>query len=136
MKVILANGKTVKVSLGEIRDFITEMPTTLPNPDWHYSELLTEDEVMRFLKGEGSQKDLKKVAQYILIYTENLAFTAYLFDKAEGKPDQTREFNMPAVKKLREIHRRVTENQQTAEALAGDVHEMENICLKIGVDPL
>jgi len=61
--MILANGQTVKVSLKELRDFITEMPAPIPNAYWRYSELLTEQEVMRFLAGESSQEELQKVAR-------------------------------------------------------------------------
>lgn len=128
------NGQRVEVSPEEFRDFITHVLT--PNAYWRHSGLLTEDEVMKFLKGESNVAELKELACYILIYTECLSFTAYLFDKADGKPERCREFNMPAVQKLRDIYRRLTENQRTLEELAGDVHEMENICMETGAEPL
>lgn len=134
MELILANNKSVEVSQEEVNDFITQI--LIPNPDWHHSRLLTEEEVMRFLKGESSRDEFRKVAQYILIYQENLAFTAYMFDKADGEPERTKEFNMPAIKELREIYLKVTKNQQSAKELSGDVYEMENICLETGADPL
>lgn len=134
MELTLANGKHVEISPEELRGFITQK-VLIPNPDWRYSKLLTQEEVMRYLKGESTQDELKKVARYLLIYEENLSFTAYLFDKSEGNPDQGKTFK-PAVEKLREIYRRVTGTQRTAEELAGDVHEMENTCMKIGADPL
>lgn len=134
MELILANKKRVEVSQEEVNNFITKI--LIPNPDWHHSGLLTQEEVMRYLKGESSRDELKKVARYILIYQENLAFTGYLFDKADGDPERTKEFNMPAIKEQREIYRRVAKNQQPDKELAGDVHEMENLCLKIGADPL
>lgn len=134
MELTLANGKRVEVSREEVKTFITHLLT--PNPQWRHSGLLSEDEVMRFLKAESNHDDLKKVACYILIYQENLAFNAYLFDKAEGDPEPIKQFNMPAIEKLREIYRRVTQNQQTLEEVAGDVYEMENICLETGADPL
>ena len=134
MELILANGKHVEASQEEVNEFITQI--LFPNADWRHSGLLTQEEVMRFLAGESNETELKKVARYILTYTENLYFTAYLFDKADGEPERTKEFNTPAVKKLREIYRRVTENQRTIEEIAGDVYEMENTCLEIGADPL
>lgn len=136
MEMILANGNKVKVTLGEIRNFITEMPTPIPNAYWRYSELLSEDEVMRFLAGESNQEELQKIARYLLIYTENLAFSAYLFNKAKGKPDQTKDFNIPAVRKLRRFYRAVKDNRQMTKVLARLVREMGNICLEIGADPL
>jgi len=135
MELILANGSKVKVTLGEMSEFIREIPCLVPNPYWRYSELLTEEEVMRYLAGESNEEELRKIARYILIYTENLAFTAHLYDKSEGH-DNGREFNMPAVERLREIYHRVTEDPRIAEELAGDVHEMESVCLEIGADPL
>lgn len=135
IQLTLINGARVEVSPEELRGFITQKVLT-PNPDWRHSGLLAEEVVMRFLKGESTQDDLKSVARYILIYAENISYTAYLFDKSEGNPDQGKAFNMPAVEKLREIYRRVTGNHRTTEELAGDVHEMENICLEIGADPL
>ena len=134
VQITLMNGARVEVSQEEVNEFITQ--ELIPNPDWHHSGLLTQKEWMRYLKGESSQDDLRKVARYILIYMENLSFTGYLFDKAEGEPERTKEFNMPVLKKLREIYRRMTENQRTAKKLAGDVWGMENICMEIGADPL
>ena len=134
IQLTLMNGQRVEVSQEEVNEFITQI--IIPNPQWCHSGLLTEREWMRYLKQESPQDELKKVARYILIYEENLAFTAYLFDKAEGNPDQTKEFNMPALQKLREIYRRVTENQRTTKQLVGDVWKMENICMETGADPL
>ncbi len=130
----LANGKDVEVSQEEVNEFITQV--LIPNPDWRYSGLLTQEEVMRYLKGEGSRDELKKVAQYLLIYTENLSFTAYLFGKSEEHPDRGKEFNMPAVKKLRELYQKVSDDTHQVLDISKDVHEMEAVCLEIGVDPL
>jgi len=135
LEMILANGNKVKVSVTEIQEYVTEFPCPIPNPYWRYSELLTEEEVMRYLSGESNEEELRKIARYILIYTENLAFTAHLYDKSEGH-DNGREFNMPAVERLREIYHRVTKDPRIAEELAGDVHEMESVCMEIGTDPL
>lgn len=133
-ELILTNNKRVEVSQEEVNEFITQI--LIPNPEWHHSGLLTQEEVMRFLAGESNEAELEKVARYILTYTENLSLTAYLFDKADGEPERTKEFNLPAINKLREVYRRVTENKRTIEELSGDVYEMENTCLEIGADPL
>jgi len=133
--MILANENRVKVSLGEIQEFITEGPSPIANAYWRYSELLTEQEVMRFLAGESNKEELQKIARYLLIFTENISFSAYLFDKSEGKPDQTKEFNMPAVKKLRELYQQIKDDRHTM-GLYRLVSEMESLCLEIGVDPL
>jgi hypothetical protein len=134
VELLLMNGQRVEVSQEEVNEFITQI--LLQNAHWHHSGLITEDERMRYLKGESTMDEFKKVARYFLIYIENLSFTAFLFDKADGKPERTKEFNMPAIKKLRGLYRGMTENQRTAEELAGDVYEMENTCLEIGADPL
>jgi len=133
MNFILANGKKVEVSQVEMRDFITRL--LLPNAYWRHSGLLTQEEVMRFLKGESSEVEFRKIARYILIYIENLGFTAYLFDKADGEPNRTKEFNIPAIRKLRELYQAMNNHASTAN-LANLVNEMESACLKIGADPL
>ena len=134
MKMILANGQDVEVSQEEIEEFITQL--LIPNPDWRHSKQLTEREVVKYLQSESSPDELKKVAKYLIICIENLAFSAYLFAKAEGKSDESKEFNMPALKKLRELYHKATEAQQSAKELAGNVYEMENVCMGIGTDPL
>jgi len=131
----LMNGARVEVSAEEIKEFITQQ-VIIANPDWRHSGLLTEEEVTRYLKNLASPEDLKKVARYILIYQENLAFTGFLFDKSEGRPDQGKEFNMPALKKLRDIYQKMSDMPRSPGELAGDVHEMESTCLEIGADPL
>ncbi|MBA7567363.1 hypothetical protein ES708_09074 [subsurface metagenome] len=136
MRMILSNGQTVKVNMKELSDFITEIPSPIPNASWRHSELLTEQEVMSFLAGHSNKEELQKIARYLLIFTENIAFAAYLFDKAEDKPDQTKEFNMPAIKKLRELYQRVKDDRHTMMGLYRLVSEMESICLEIGADPL
>lgn len=130
MRMILANKKRVEVSQEEADEFITQL--LIPNPDWHHSGLLSEGEVMRFLKGRSNQEKLKKIAWYILTYTENLAFTGYLFDKADGEPERTKEFNLPSIKKLRELYQEVNDNGHTMMELSRIVNEMEGICLEIG----
>lgn len=134
IKLALMNGKEVEVSQEEINEFITQI--LLQNPDWHHSGLLTEGEVLCYLKDWSPQDYLKKVARYILIYMENISLTAYLFDKAEGHPDQSKEFNMPVIKRLRELYQKVSDIRRGMTDISQDVHEMENMCLTIGADPL
>ena len=134
IKLKLMNGQQVEVSQEEVKEFITQI--LIQNPDWRHSGLLTEEEVMRYLKGEASHEDLKKVARYILIYEENLAFTGYLFDKADGEPERTKEFNMPAIKKLRELYQKASNDTHQVLDISQTVHEMENLCMKTGADPL
>lgn len=134
MRVVLANGKAVEVSQDEMEEFITQL--VLPNAYWLYTGQVSEEEVMRFLGGESSVDELKKIARYLLTFAENTAFSAYLFDKADGEPDRTREFNMPALKKLRELHQKVIDSPQASTDLSQTVWEMENVCMGIGLDGL
>lgn len=133
IRLTLANGKDVEVSQEEVNEFITQV--LIPNPDWRHSGLLTLEEAMRYLEGKSTLDDLRKVARYILIYEENLTFTAFLFDKANGESERTKEFNMWVIKKLRGLYRKVSDNTQVLE-ISQTVHEMENTCLEIGADPL
>jgi len=134
MGLVLANGQHVEVSQEEVMEFITQL--LIPNPDWRYSGLLSQGERERFLRGESTRDDLRKVARYILIYEENLSFTAYLFDKSEGKPDQTRDFNMPVIKNLRELYQKIIDNSHKTPPISQLVYEMQNACMEIGADPL
>lgn len=134
MELMLMNGQHVEISQDEVKDFITQQ--LIPNPYWRHSGLLTEEEVMRFLKGESTYDELKKIARYILIYQENLTFTAYLFDKSEGHPDQGKEFNMPAVKELRDLYQKTKDDNRNMSAVYHIIYQMENVCLDIGADPL
>lgn len=133
IKLHLMNGKEVEVSQEEIGEFISEV--LMPNPYWSHSQLLDKSEATAYLKGESTPEGLRKVARYILIFFENLSFTGYLFDKAEGE-QLTKEFNLPVITRLRDIYHRLTNEQCTLEELAGDVHEMENLCREMGADPL
>ena len=128
------NDHEVEVSQEEIGEFITQV--LIPNPDWRHSGLLAPMEWTRYVQGRSTPDELVKVARYILVYMENLSFTGYLFDKSEGHPDQSKEFNMPVLKKLREIYRLAARVKKTHEERAGDVSEMINLCLEIGADPL
>lgn len=134
MELILTNNKRVEVSQEEVSEFITQI--LVPNPYWRHSGLLTEERWARFLKGESTRDELNKVARYILIYMENLSFTAYLFDKADGELERTREFNMPVIKKLRELYQKIIDNSHKTPLISQLVNEMENTCLEIGADPL
>lgn len=134
MQLELANGKKVEVSQEEIDEFITQV--LIQNPYWKYSKLLTESEVMRYLKKESTRSDLMTIARYLLVYIENISFTGYVYDKSEGQLSMTKELNMPVIIKLRDIYRRINYTKRTPEELAGDVYEMENACREIGADPL
>ena len=134
MELELVNGQHVEVSQEELSEFITQ--DLIPNPDWHHSGLLSQGEWERFLRGESTRDELRKVARYLLIYTENLSFTAYLFDKSEGKPDQTREFNMPVIKKLRKLYQKIIDNSHKTPSVSQLVYEMQDICMETGADPL
>jgi hypothetical protein len=128
------NDQEVEISQEEIYEFITQV--LIPNPDWRHSGLLSPMEWTRYVQGRSTPDELVKVARYILVYMENLSFTAYLFDKSEGHPDQGKEYNMPVVKRLREIYHLVKEMATTQAERTGDVHEMVNLCMTIGTDPL
>ncbi len=134
VQMILMNGARVEVSQEDANEFITQI--LIPNPDWHHSGLLTKEEVLRYLECKSTGDELRKVARYILIYEENLTFTAFLFNKSEGHPDQGKEFNMPAVKKLRDLYQTVGDNSHTVLNISQIVAEMETTCLEIGADPL
>lgn len=134
MKIELINGQSVEVSQEELDEFITQ--ELAPNPYWRYTGMLSRATVERYFKGESTAAELTAIANYILTFMENLAFTGYLFDKSQALPGNTKELNMPVIIKLRQRYKDLNANHRPLEELAGDVHEMENACLAIGADPL
>lgn len=127
MKFLLANGDTVDATIEEMQEFITGS-VAVSNPHWRYSQELTKDEVMRFLKRESTRAELERIAKYILLYAENLTFTGHLFDKSLGTGGQSKEFNMPVLMQLREISQGKIDWET--------VWQMENMCMSIGIGPL
>lgn len=140
-KIRLVNGAEVEVSKEEVDIFITQTPsvpgilvcgrTLLPNPYWRHSKQLTEGEVMRYLQGKSQRSELLSIAKYILVHAENTSFSAYLFGGGDAK-----EFNMPVLYRLREIYQKMTDASHIMIDIAPLVHEMENLCMEIGLDPL
>lgn len=118
----------------ECQDFITG--ALVPNPQWRYSGLLGQDQVMRYLKGEATLQDARAVIGYILIYQENLSLTAYLFSKATSvkEAEESKEYNLPVLKKIRALAALASTDK--IDRLNQIAHEMENLCLEVGADPL
>jgi hypothetical protein len=131
--MILANGQEVKVSEEEMKKFITIMPAPIPNPFWEYSEILTKEEVERYLKGTASLDELKTIGKYMVVFFENIAFAGYLTGKAQGeKPNLSEQFNVPELVKARKMNEELQQatDLKVAKRLCGDI---DHLCTEVGV---
>jgi len=129
----LRDGTQVFVGKDEVEEFVTEILT--PNPYWRFSGLLVEAEVIQFLNNEANVLTLERVALYVLVYVENMAFSAWLIIKqreGEERAEDYKEFVMPVIKKLREMYLDIKENGVTEEKVWAMMRE----ALKAGFDPL
>ncbi len=136
MKIILANAYAVEITEVDFIDIITESRVPIPNVHWKHSGLLSREEVTRFLKGDKDPGEMKKLARYILIYAENLVFSACLFNKAQGgNPDAPKEFGMPKVNRLKKLYQKVLRSRQSMPNVYYTVNEMLKVCSEIGIDP-
>jgi len=70
----------VKVSVKEIEEFITTVLTNTPY--WAVGNWLSKGEVLRFLDGDVDHKLLDRVSEYMLMWAENIRFSAYLLSLA------------------------------------------------------
>lgn len=140
MIVRLMNGKEVAITQEETARFITEEPACavdyrvnnlplLVNPYWLWSGQLSQGEADRYVAGDSTPALLDKIARYLLVYAEQTAHTAFMFDKAEGNLPGTGEFNLPVVEKLREL-------RKTKPITRDTIFEMERLMTDLGLGGL
>jgi len=99
-----------------------------PSIDLDYSE------VMDFLEGKQDPSLLRKIAQYILVYAENLVLTNYVYQKAQDprSADKYFESMKPFLRELRRLYGLLDEKCDSYRLL---VDEMLGLCLRYGIDP-
>jgi len=127
--------------------FLSERVLAL-NPYWKANKLLSVDEVRTFVeymiqKEVGNSYDMpdelvKKIARYVLIYAENIAFSvAVTYAEQSAMSHNVKDlvgyiqFIMPFLEQLREMFRMVKEKPDPE-----IVNEMILLCLNYGMDPL
>lgn len=126
-------AKPVKIPESKLREIVTTRLES--NPYWRFSKALTREEVEAYLKGTRYPELLKKVAQYILFYAENIVFSSYLIIKAfEGdeRAEEYLESMKPLLNDLREHCRNLPEEP---EILRKAVEHMVFECVDCGIDP-
>ncbi len=128
-------GKTVKVPEEVIREVITVELTncfywSCPNIDVDYSD------VMEFLGGSRDPELLRRIARYILVYTENLVLPNYVYMKASMGSEKARAY-LDSMKsllmKLRRLYRIL--NMEPYGMYRELVDQMLQTCLDHGIDP-
>ena len=127
---ILANGRRVRVRHELVKSIVT---TRLSNRYyWAYTPDVREA-VKLFLDGYRGECLLRKVAWYILYYTENHVLTTYLYilvNDGEHEADRYLNLMFKLLEKLRDIYKSVCRKPE-----AEKVHAMVFEVLRYGIDP-
>ena len=135
--ITLFGPTTVNTRL--IRKFIT---TKLTNCFYwrHCPGLgLTRDDVLRFLRACVKNSDLpmdflERIAYYILLYSENTAFSAFLMTLAHDGKDAAKEYMdyiMPCLEELRRLYHTGRSRGFTTML----VRKMLTTCMDYSIDP-
>jgi len=111
------------------------------NPYWRFSNYISKQELLTFfdlelgkisLDDESKSKLLRKIADYILFYVENMTLAVYILAK-QINPKEAQDYlkwMQQHLEKLRELHRK-TQNNPTIEK----VKQMIDTALEISLDP-
>jgi len=123
------------------RDVVEEIVTTeLSNRFyWRHGGHLERREVAAFLEGRCGWLVVRRVARYILLHAENLVLSNYLLHIASlgwHEASGYLRFNMPLLKRLRKLYRRVEEEFGRSRKCLRIAKEMISECMKYGIDPL
>jgi len=109
------------------------------NPFWKYSKYLSKGEILRFLilltsqeklpSAESKNKKLlQKIANYLLLYAENMTLSGYIWAKASNEdPEEYLKYMEPILKKVREVARKPT---------LESIREAIDSLSTVGLDPL
>lgn len=91
--------------------------------------------VMDFLEGKPDLGLLKKVARYILVYTENLVLANYVYQRIlnPGNADKYLESMKPLLHELRRLYELL--QGKPYDVYRPLVDEMLSLCLRYGIDP-
>jgi len=135
MRFVLISGEEVEVSDEKVAS-IVRSGKLLANPYWRYSNLLTEEEVMLYLKRKADSETLKKIAEYIVVFAENLILTNYLYSLAENSKvgENYLKIQLPLLKELRSSLQSL--DMAWCVKIEETVNEMLSKCRDYGIDPL
>jgi len=126
-------GIHVFITKRTVELFITTDILT-PNPYWRWSGLLDESTILAYLKGSEDPEVLKKIARYVLIYVENMAFNVFMdLMLTEGVDRAMSYFDWmtPTLTTIRNIWEQV--KKKPSRKL---VEEMVKTAIQVGLDPL
>lgn len=97
------------------------------NPYWRFSGLLTQEEVMKYMRGEELTPDeAHKLGDYILIWVQNNACAVWLFLPQTEREGYFKKM-LPIIAKLHELLGKCKSRQE--------VKEMMWTAIEVGLDP-
>jgi len=141
-KTIVYSGKSEAPSGFIVRDAKTGEPVKIPisvfplefhpriwceNAYWRFSGLLTQDEVMKYMRGkELSPDEAHKLGDYILIWVQNSVCVAWLFMPQKEREGYFKAM-LPVIAKLHELLGKCKSREE--------VEEMMWAAMEAGLDP-
>ena len=116
---------------------ITEIPEDLHpmvwfvdgRATWQANKFVTKRIVLAYLtREELTEKELKRLATYIVSYTQHIAIMGWMFNSNRTERNESYQMNAQIIRQLKEIHVREP-------FMLEYVTEMIGACMEIGVDP-
>lgn len=96
---------------------------------WQANEFVTKRIVLAYLKREDlTEKELKRLATYIVSYTQHIAIMGWIFNSNRTERNETYQMNSQMIRTLKEIHAREP-------FIMEYVTEMVGACMEMAVDP-
>lgn len=129
-----------------VRDRMTGQPIAIPITDipedlhplvwfkdgqasWQHNQFVTKRIVLAYLKREDlTEKELKRLATYIVSYTQHIAIMVWVFNSNRTERNETYQMNSQMIRTLKEIHAREP-------FIMEYVTEMIGACMEMAVDP-
>lgn len=126
-----ATGGFVKISIADIpQDLYPPVWFVGGQAAWQYNLFVTKRLVLAYLNKEPlEEKELKRLATYILAYTQHLAIVGWLFQPSQEDKIGAYQINSQLVRRLKGLRSREPFMHEY-------VTEMLSLCLDCGVDPL
>ena len=131
--VLYTRRGIILVKKSEVERFVKNDVFT-PNPYWRHSGLLSSSEIKKFMDRTENVLTLVRIARYIVIWAENMVFTAWLMIRmveGEEEAESYAESMIPFLEKLREMYKEVEKS-----ARREIVEKMIEECIRVGLDPL
>ena len=135
LKFVISNNREIYVSNYELKEIIT---TELSNNIYykHNNVLKDINLLLFFQKSLFCLEKLKRIAYYILFFTENIVFTSYIYSKSLDLNDALNylESQKKLLKNLRILYYEIKKSRNYKE-IYKNIDKMINYCRDFAIDP-